>query len=376
MKALLLSAYDAQSHGVWRKNIKAMFPNIEWVELLLPARYFPWRVRGNSLSWAFNHRDVLTDNYDLLLSTSMTDLSALRGFVPQISSIPSIVYFHENQFAYPSNPDPLVRPMNMVEPQILSLYTALCADAVVFNSEYNRRSFLDGASALLKKLPDHVPDGLLRCIEQASVIPVPLSEELFSSVPRKRDSQVLEIVWNHRWEYDKGPALLLAIVQELIIRALPFRLHLLGQRFRMAPPEFAQLQTLLDTHYADSGIAAGRSGFVDIREDYYQCLRGADVVLSTADHDFQGLSLLEACALGCSPLAPRRLVYPEYLPSQCLYADCPDLHESSRSAADILEEWVGRKRAGLDLPSPELEQFRQARLQDEYRSLFTSLLAK
>ena len=99
-------------------------------------------------------------------------------------------------------------------------------------------------------------------------------------------------------------------------------------------------------------------------------------MLSTADHDFQGLSLLEACALGCSPLAPRRLVYPEYLPSQCLYADCPDLHESSRSAADILEEWVGRKRAGLDLPSPELEQFRQARLQDEYRSLFTSLLAK
>ena len=376
MKALLLSAYDAQSHGVWRKNLKTMFPNIEWVELLLPARYFPWRVRGNSLSWAFNHRDVLTDNYDLILSTSMTDLSALRGFVPQICSIPTIVYFHENQFAYPPNPDPLVRPMNMVEPQILSLYTALCADAVVFNSEFNRRSFLEGASALLKKLPDHVPDGLLRCIEKASVIPVPLSEELFNYSPQLRDEQILEIVWNHRWEYDKGPQLLLAIVQELVTRELPFRLHLLGQRFRVAPPEFAQLQSVLDKHYAHSGIPAGNSGFIEDSEEYKQCLRSADVVLSTAFHDFQGLSILEACALGCAPLAPHRLVYPEYLPAQCLFADSPDLYESSRSAADILHHWAKLKHSGHALPMPSLAQFRQEVLGKQYNKLFEALIAK
>lgn len=375
MKVLLLSAYDAQSHGAWRNNLKTMLPSIDWVELLLPARYFPWRVRGNSLSWAFNHRDALTDNYDLLLSTSMTDLSALRGFVPQICSIPSIVYFHENQFAYPSNPDPSARPVNMVEPQILSLYTALCADAVVFNSEYNRRSFLDGASALLKKLPDHVPDGLLRCIETAHVIPVPLNEELFNMPPGLRDRQVLEIVWNHRWEYDKGPQLLLAITQELIARALPFRLHLLGQRFRAAPPEFEQLEILLHKHYAQSGIAAGHSGFIERHEDYYQCLRGADIVLSTAEHDFQGLSLLEACALGCAPLAPRRLVYPEYLPKECLFTDSADLRTSSQSAVDKLEQWAILKGADLALPSPSLEQFRQERLKGEYSKLFASLLA-
>lgn len=376
MKALLLSAYDAQSHGVWRKNLKTMFPNIEWVELLLPARYFPWRVRGNSLSWAFNHRDVLTDNYDLLLSTSMTDLSALRGFVPQICSIPSIVYFHENQFAYPPNPDPLVRPINMVEPQILSLYTALCADAVVFNSEYNRQSFLEGASALLKKLPDHVPDGLLRCIEQARVIPVPLSEELFNFQTHAQEEQVLEIVWNHRWEYDKGPQLLLAIIQELVIRELPFRLHLLGQRFRAAPPEFEQLHTLLDRHYSQSGIAAGRSGFIEDSEDYYQCLQGADVVLSTAFHDFQGLSILEACALGCAPLAPRRLVYPEYLPAQCLFEGTANLGDSSHSAVDVLQHWAALKRSGHALPRPSLDQFRIGHLREQYSKLFGALTAK
>lgn len=376
MKALLLSAYDAQSHGVWRKNLKTMFPNIEWVELLLPARYFPWRVRGNSLSWAFNHRDVLTDNYDLLLSTSMTDLSALRGFVPAICRIPSIVYFHENQFAYPRNPDPLARPINWIEPQLLSLYTALCADRVVFNSEYNRRSFLDGASALLKKLPDHVPNGLLHCIEQARVIPVPLSDELFADMPSTKDPRILEIVWNHRWEYDKGPELLLLIVRELISLELPFRLHLLGQRFRAAPPEFEQVRTLLETHYTYSGIRPGHIGFIEQRQDYYQCLRGADIVLSTAHHDFQGLSLLEACALGCAPLAPSRLVYPEYLPQECLFADSVDLSEQSRSAVATLQKWAALKRKGQDLPSPSLVQFRQARLCDAYQSLFASVIAK
>lgn len=376
MKALLLSAYDAHSHGIWRENIKAMFPDIEWVELLLPARYFPWRVRGNSLSWAFNHRDVLTDNYDLLLSTSMTDLSALRGFVPEISSIPSIVYFHENQFAYPHNPDPLAQRINVVEPQILSLYTALCADHVVFNSEYNRRSFLDGANALIKKLPDHVPEGLLHCIEQASVIPVPLDDALFSNSLSEKDSEALVIVWNHRWEYDKGPQLLLGIVQALIARAVPFRLHLLGQRFRAAPAEFEQLRSLLERHYATSEIQPGRIGFIENKEEYYQCLRNADVVLSTAVHDFQGLSILEATALGCAPLAPNSLVYPEYLPAQCLYQDCVQLHNRSSNAVDILQQWSQLKREGKTLPKPSLQAFRQVNLRDAYTALFATALGK
>ena len=100
---LLLSAYDARSHALWRYRIAEMTPEVSWLELTLPPRNFNWRIRSNSLHWAFNNRDELTDNYNFLLATSMVDLSSLRGFVPQLGCIPNIIYFHENQFAYPSN---------------------------------------------------------------------------------------------------------------------------------------------------------------------------------------------------------------------------------------------------------------------------------
>lgn len=374
MRALLLSAYDAHSHRAWRNSLKTMFPDIEWVELILPARYFPWRVRGNSLSWAFKERATLTDGYDFLLCTSMTDLSALRGFVPQLAQLPSIVYCHENQFAYPKNPDPAAYDRNPVEPQILSLYTLLCADRVVFNSAYNRDSFRHGAQALLNKLPDHVPDGLLKCVDDSLIIPVPLSDEVFAPQRAQQgDSEVLEIVWNHRWEYDKNPALLLAIVQELINRKLRFRLHLLGQRFRAQPAQFGQIHALLGAYYEATRLTAGNTTFLDSRADYHHLLARADVALSTADHDFQGLSLLEAGALGCAPLAPHRLVYPEYLPGEHLFSTHGGLPTQASAAVNRLQGWADNKANNIPLPKVDLQQFRPSALHAPYAALFAAL---
>ena len=376
MRALLLSAYDAQSHRAWRNNLKLMFPAIAWKELTLPARHFPWRVRGNSLTWAFNHRDALTDNYDFLLCTSMTDLSALRGFVPELCQLPTIVYCHENQFAYPDNPDPHAKSMNPVEPQILSLYTALCADRLVFNSAYNRDSFRRGAQALLKKLPDRVPSGLLACVDEAFIIPVPLSQEVFkvSSARKNADHSLLEIVWNHRWEYDKGPDLLLAIVQALLQRKLRFRLHPLGQRFRTSPAALMTAQDLLQRYYEKQGLAPGVNAYLSNEDDYHRCLAAADVVLSTANHDFQGLSILEACALGCTPLAPDRLVYPEYLPAPHRYAHSIDIDTQANAAVDILQQWAQQKSAKSPLPRVDMSRFQQGQLQESYGALFRSVL--
>ncbi|MDC0414664.1 DUF3524 domain-containing protein, partial [Gammaproteobacteria bacterium] len=100
-KILLLSAYDAMSHTIWRRRLAAMFPEHEWTQLALPPRHFNWRIRGNSLQWALNEQDALTQDYDLLIATSMVDLASLRGFVPSLSKIPTLLYFHENQFVYP-----------------------------------------------------------------------------------------------------------------------------------------------------------------------------------------------------------------------------------------------------------------------------------
>ena len=223
MKVLLLSPYDAASHRYWREGLVEAFPEYDWTVLTLPPRHFNWRLRGNSLSWAFGGDEQLRADYDLLMVTSMTDLSALRGFRPELSRLPSIVYFHENQFAYPDSG----RQFPSVEPQILNLYTALTADRMVFNSLYNRDTFMEGVSKLLKKLPDQVPQGLVEKLSKASsILPVPLREGVRekeeTNSPTHKIKQPFTIVWNHRWEYDKAPERLLGAMEELHEKGVDF----------------------------------------------------------------------------------------------------------------------------------------------------------
>ena len=75
MRVLLLSACDAHSHRRWREGLVAAFPEWEWTVLTLPPHCFSWRIRGNSLSWAFGERTLLEQPCDLLVTTRMTDLS-------------------------------------------------------------------------------------------------------------------------------------------------------------------------------------------------------------------------------------------------------------------------------------------------------------
>ncbi|ANG63517.1 glycosyl transferase family 1 [Marinobacterium aestuarii] len=348
MRVLLLSAYDAASHQHWYRQLIGGMPHWDWTLLTLAPRYFSWRIRGNSLSWAFNERETLQRPYDLVLATSMTDLSALRGLVPALSRVPTLVYFHENQFAYPESE----RAFKAVEPKILNIYTALAAERVLFNSAYNRDTFLAGAAALLKKLPDQVPPGIVSLLrERSAVLPVPLADSCFEprgagegfdvrwsasvagggpdaggALPRP-----VRLLWSARWEYDKGPRRLLAILQALEARQLDYRLCLLGQSFRHTPAEFAEIG-------ARFGHRLVQFGFAETRAEYQAWLRSADLVLSTAEHEFQGLAVLEALAAGCLPVLPDRLVYPELVPPSGLYASvADDLAAEAGHAVDLIE---------------------------------------
>ncbi|MGB5442776.1 MAG: DUF3524 domain-containing protein [Gammaproteobacteria bacterium] len=314
MRILLLSAYDAHSHRRWRHGLVNAFPGWQWTVLTLPPRNFLWRVRGNSLSWAFSERETLQQPYDLLLATSMTDLSALKGMVPSLAQVPGIVYCHENQFAYPQR-----REQQGMEAVFVSLYAVLAADRVLFNSDYNRRTFLDGAQALLKKMPDAVPPGVIEHIAARSrILPVPLEEHWFAGAARPLAGDIpFTIVWNHRWEYDKAPERMFAALLKLHEDGVDFRVHVIGQQFREQPPVFAEMRPLLETHI-------GVWGMLKSDADYRQLLQQAHVVLSTALHEFQGLAVLEAVASGCIPLVPDRLAYPEFIPAACRYPSYPD----------------------------------------------------
>jgi glycosyltransferase involved in cell wall biosynthesis len=340
VRILLLSPYDTRSHRRWREGLVATFPEHDWTVLTLPPRHFIWRVRGNSLSWALGEHERLRQPYDAVVATSMTDLSALRGMVPSLAAVPAMVYFHENQFAYPDR-----REQQRIEPAVVSLYAALSAAQVVFNSDYNRQTFLQGVDALLRRLPDHVPPGVAdRLAERSTVIPVPLDAFWLADGPGPSADAPLTLVWNHRWEYDKAPERLFAALLKLHEAGEDFRMHVIGHRFRTQPDAFEAARPVLQAHIGEWGTVEGD-------DDYRRVLRGSHVVLSTALHEFQGLAVQEAVACGCLPLVPDRLAYPEFFPDACRYPSHPeDAEREAGVLAERLALLAEQHRRG-DLPA-------------------------
>jgi glycosyltransferase involved in cell wall biosynthesis len=379
---LLLSAYDAMSHRQWRQSLASLFPEFTWTQLSLPPRHFSWRVRGNSLLWGQGEHVELEQSYDLLIATSLVDLASLRGFRPALARIPSVVYFHENQFAYPRSPEQVQRPYDTdLDAALVSLYSALCADRVVFNSDYNRLSFLAGARQLFNRLPDRLPTRVIEKLSLAETLPVPLDPALTGrrsasmTEPQQVAPAVLTVAWNHRWEYDKGPALLLTLVKAVVDQELPIRFCIMGQQFRRQPEEFEQLGRLLAAHDRRNPQWPSHLGYVPDRSDYLGRLASCDVVLSTAIHDFQGLAVLEACALGCTPLCPDQLVYPEYLDQRFLYP-APAGGKDDVTLQALLTSlcaWQQQLASGRPLPAFQPTAFAAATLKKRYLALFEAL---
>lgn len=368
MKALLLSAYDADSHRRWRQGLVAQLEAIDWSVLTLPPRHFRWRIRGSGLSWGFSGRAELRRDYNLLVATSMVDLASLRGFLPHLARLPTLVYFHENQFAYPTSQ----RQSDSVEPRIVNLYTALCADRLAFNSEFNRRTFLAGAGDLLRRLPDHVPPGLVAQLRDKSVIlPVPLEDHCFVTRGAAAPGGRLTLLWNHRWEYDKGPERLLRALQHFVRYRIPFQLHVVGRQFRRVPAEFEQIRALLQAH-----DALGAWGFQQREADYRQLLASADAVVSTAVHDFQGLAVMEAVAAGCHPLVPQRQAYPEWFGGERCYTSLPDDSEGEAEALALaIRDLALRKQRGDLRPPVDMAPLGWRRWRQRYRQVLQTLAA-
>ena len=362
MRVLLLSAYAARSHVYWQQGLQTMFASWHWTVLSLPPRHFSWRVRGNPLYWAISERDSLEQGYDLLVATSMVDLATLRGLVPDLASVPAVVYFHENQFAYPLHR----QQKSLLEAQMVSLYSALAADQILFNSSYNLDSFLAGCTSLLGKLPDRVPPGVVAKLqEKAAVLPVPLAADLPVAGPAawpgagQSTDRPLRLLWVGRFEYDKGGDGLLQILQRLESGELNYELAVIGQQFRNSPDVFGQIER-------DFAHRLVQFGYVESTRAYHGILRGADMVLSTALHEFQGLAVLEAVALGCVPVVPDRLAYPEIYPAQYRYASSPeDLCQEAAAAVDLIRIQSRGVEQG-SVPAPDVATYTSEQLQPRY----------
>ncbi len=296
----LLSAYRADSHAAWAGWLVASQTQVAWEQVELPGRHFAWRIRGNPLSWL----DRLPETTpDFLLATSMVDLATLRGLHPRLAWVPACYYFHENQFAYPVGE----QQVRSLEPQLVQLYGGLSADRLLFNSAFNRDTYLDGVAELLRRMPDAVPSGVReRLAAKSDVCPVPI--EPIAAAPDKDPGLVL---WNHRWEHDKVPELFADVLIDLAAEGVDFRLALLGRQPRHVPASLARIRDQLGERILADGMQP--------RKDYRRLLGRAGIVVSTARHEFQGLSMLEAASAGARPLVPDDLCYRDQYPAAYRY---------------------------------------------------------
>ncbi len=380
---LLLSGYHAASHQYWCDQLVGGLPEFNWTQVALPDRHFYWRIRSNALSFAFQYPQLRTQKYDLVVATSMVDVCNLRGLLPHLSRVPIVLYFHENQFAYPErrpdsdrtrNSTGVKQNSNLINAQLTTVYSALASDRLVFNSEYNRESFLEGARRLFAKMPDGTPDSLLDQLpEKSLVIPVPLSGELAAAKREKNNTQhntprdrATNIVWNHRWEYDKQPQVFFAAIEKLIANGYKLSVHVMGQSFREVPGCFSNFHN----NHADVVSTWGHQPV----EIYRQVLDASDIVVSAALHDFQGLGMLEAITAGCIPVAPDRMAYPEYMPRELLYQ--PDPVEELEVHA-LYEKLVQVIEGGIDdgvMRDIDVSQYANSVVLPMYQQFFSSLV--
>jgi glycosyltransferase involved in cell wall biosynthesis len=232
----------------------------------------------------------------------MLNVAEFRGLLKtKARDIPTGLYFHENQIAYPNrHNDP--RDLHFA---FTNLTSTLAADYVWFNSEYNRASLVSGLSEAARQWPDFAPYSEIETITAKSEVqapgihPPPEADNL--SAER---AGPIHLVWAARWEHDKNPDDLLHVLRALQQRQLAFRISIIGQSFRQQPAAFDAIRR----EFQDKIL---HWGFQSSRESYWRVLSQADLFLSTAIHEFYGLSVIEGLAAGLVAVLPNRLAYPE-----------------------------------------------------------------
>ncbi|NXD22310.1 GTDC1 protein, partial [Spelaeornis formosus] len=406
MSILLIEPFYGGSHKQLMDLLQEELQE-DCVLCTLPAKKWHWKARTSALY--FMQTVPASSNYRILFASSVLNLAELTALRPDLGKLKKVLYFHENQLAYPVQKCQ-ERDFQYGYNQILS---CLVADIVVFNSAFNMESFLKSIGKFMKLIPDHRPKDLEKIIRpkcqvlyfpvrfpdvsrfmpehklarlekvigvkrngdayQSEGLPVqqesravmktsnahsesglcepqpglcttqheglpsspaaPVQAETPESTnPCQREDKQrltfnlsnilsgldyqerpLHIAWPHRWEHDKDPETFFNVLMKLKEQDLPFHVSVLGETFSEIPDIFSEAREAL-------GSSVLHWGYLPSKDDYFRALCTADVVISTAKHEFFGVAMIEAVHCGCYPLCPKALVYPEIFPAEYLYS--------------------------------------------------------
>jgi glycosyltransferase involved in cell wall biosynthesis len=338
---LALNAYHGGSHQAfldgWARRSRHRF-----TMLTLPAYKWKWRMRHAAVTFAEQTARLVAEGrrWDVLFCTDMLNLAEFRGLCPlAVRRLPTVVYFHENQLTYPTQ-HAGERDLHFA---FTNMTTALAADRVWFNSAFHRDEFLAALDDLLPRMPDHQPREVVSAIRTESEIRPPGIEPFPARSPRKPGP--IRILWASRWEHDKAPQAFFDALDVLATRGRKFRVSVLGESFGQVPKCFEQARRRF-ADYVDHW------GYLPEPENYRAVLAAADVVVSTAKHEFFGIAVLEAIAAGCFPIVPKRLAYPELL------GESPEFFYDG-TVADLVDRLMQLSEdvEGVNWPRPDFDPY-------------------
>ena len=174
MHVLAIEPYFGGSHRAFLDSVTRRSRH-RWTLLTGAPRHWKWRMRNAPLALARELRrrlaaaeDRFEPPFDLVFCSDMLDLAQWRGALCQgvrlddqghtssgpglsgphlaavpirIATLPTITYFHENQWTYPESP----RAHSDAHYGYTNLLTALGSDQVWFNSQFHQREFLQAS---------------------------------------------------------------------------------------------------------------------------------------------------------------------------------------------------------------------------------------
>lgn len=326
MNILIIEPFYTSSHKAWADGWKAHSKH--QIDILsLPGRFWKWRMYGGAVSLAeqFNHSKLKPD---LIVATDMLDLNVFLSLThKKIKDTPVYIYFHENQLTYPwSATDSSVVEKWDRHYAFKNYASALAADRVLFNSAYHKNSFIEALPKFLDGFPDYkLKDTLNNINAKSQTLHLGLDLGYFDQyndgIEKEGDALIL---WNHRWEYDKGPEKFFQVLMSLKEKGIRFNLAVLGESYEKKPDIFAEAKEVLKDHIV-------HWGYTQSREEYAHWLHKADILPVTSHQDFFGGSVVEAMYCDTVPLLPKRLAYPEHIPEDLhptfFYEDIQDLEK-------------------------------------------------
>ena len=326
VRIFLASSYHSGSHRAWAEGYAANSEH-EVHLATMPGAFWQWRLTGSfvSLAVAIEEMAGRHGRPDAILATSLVDVAGLRGMVSRrFGRVPTALYMHENQITYPA----ISRSRTERNYGLINWTSLIAADAVAFNSEFHREALMKALPPFLNEFPDERQHGHLEAVESKSIV-LPVGCAIGEIPIGPKDDPPL-VLWNHRWDPDKDPASSIAVMTQLAETGIDFRIAFTGERFVKQRRE-----------YDESIAALGHRVVVDDhleRSEYLEVLGRSTIVMSTALQEFFGVSVVEAMAAGALPILPRRLVYPERIPSeladQTLYGSRDEAVELLASALE------------------------------------------